>query len=419
MTPPARPADSVVGSLRAVVRRFGTPAYAYDLPALRSRVTGLRAALPAGVEVLYSVKANPSLGLCEVLAAHGLGAEVSSIGELLLAQRAGFTADRLMVSGPHKAPALVERLREVPGALVSVDSVDELRMLSEVDGPVRMVLRLRPDFTPFGEMIMGPDSRFGIPLEDLAGLRRELGARLDRVIGFHVYAGSQVLDGSAAAKNLANAFDLGSRAGELLGVRVEVLDVGGGLGVPGGAGQSEVDLGPVCEELARQREMLAPPARLVIELGRYLVAPAGYYLTTVLGTQTRRGRPAVVVDGGVHQRPDLCGLDLSRRAAAPFSLTESHDPPVCTDVLGCLCLPGDVLADGVSLPRPAAGAVLAFANAGAYGLSAGPTAFLGHPAPPEIAFDGDATTVLRHRADPREFLRDQCSLLARSDHLSG
>jgi diaminopimelate decarboxylase len=387
--------------LRSVVARFGTPAYVYDLRELRSRVGRLREVLPAGVEVLYSVKANPSLGVCEVLAGCGVGAEVSSIGELVLAERAGF-ADQVMVSGPHKSAELIERLR--PGVLVSVDSVDELLMLAQ-ECPARLVLRLRPDFTPFGQMIMGPDGRFGIPVEELGNLPR---AVRERVVGFHVYAGSQVLDGGQAAKNLAGAFELGLRAAGMLGIDIEVLDVGGGFGVPAGMERPELDLRPVRDELARQRAEL-PMARLVIELGRYLVASAGYYLTAVRGRQTRDGRAAVVVDGGVHQRPDLCGLDLCR-AGAPFVLDSRSGPVVRTDVLGCLCLPGDVLAEAAALPPLGAGDVLVFANAGAYGLSAGPTAFLGHPAPPEIAVDGESIVALRDRADPDAGLRDQQSV---------
>jgi diaminopimelate decarboxylase len=291
---------------------------------------------------------------------------------------------------------------------VSVDSVDELSTLTDDEhGPARLVLRLRPDFTPFGEMTM--EDRFGIRVDDLRDLRRRLGTRMDRVVGYHVYAGSQVLDGGAAAKNLAGAFELGLRAATVLGGDIEVLDVGGGFGVPAGPGQSEMDFGPVRAELARQRAEL-PATRLVIELGRYLVASAGYYLTAVRGGQTRAGRPAVVVDGGVHQRPDLCGLDLAHRADAPFPLMERPGPLARTDVLGCLCLPGDVLAEAAPLPPLTAGDVLVFANAGAYGLSAGPTAFLGHPAPPEIAIDTDTVTVLRDRADPDDPLRGQHSL---------
>jgi diaminopimelate decarboxylase len=394
-------AEPPIGLLRAIAARFGTPAYVYDLRELRSRVARLRTELPADVEVLYSVKANPSLGVCEVLAGCGLGAEVSSIGELLLAERAGFT-DRVMVSGPHKSPDLIARLR--PNMLVSVDSVDELFMLTE-QCPARLVLRLRPDFTPFGEMTMGPGSRFGIPVTELENLPRHV---RERVVGFHVYAGSQVLDGGQAAKNLAGAFELGLRAAAMLGIDIEVLDVGGGFGVPTAIG-SEFDVRPVRDELARQRTEL-PTTRLVIELGRYLVAPAGYYLTAVRGRQTRDGRPAVVVDGGVHQRPDLCGLDLCR-TTAPFALDTRAGDPVRTDVLGCLCLPGDVLAEAAPLPPLSAGDVLVFANAGAYGLSAGPTAFLGHPAPPEIAVDGETVVVLRDRAEPDAVLRGQHSLL--------
>jgi len=103
-------------------------------------------------------------------------------------------------------------------------------------------------------------------------------------------------------------------------------------------GPSTVRNGPwlrLCAELARQRAEL-PATRLIIELGRYLVASAGYYLTAVRGGQTKDGRPAVVVDGGVHQRPDLCGLDLSHRADAPFTLVARPGPEARTDVLGCL-----------------------------------------------------------------------------------
>jgi len=403
MAVPAGPADPPIAALREVAARFGTPAYVYDLRELRSRVATLRAALPADVDVFYSVKANPSLGLCEVLAECGVGAEVSSIGELLLAERAGF-AGHVLVSGPHKSAQLVERLHGRPDVLVSVDSVDELSMLTGEHCPARLVLRLRPDFTPFGEMTM--DGRFGIPFDQLSDLRPRLGTQ---VIGYHVYAGSQVLDGGAAAKNLAGAFELGLRAATVLGGDIKVLDVGGGFGVPTGRVQSEMDLAPACAELARQRAEL-PATRLIIELGRYLVASAGYYLTAVRGGQTKDGRLAVVVDGGVHQRPDLCGLDLSHRADAPFTLVARPGPEARTDVLGCLCLPGDVLADAALLPPLTTGDVLVFGNAGAYGLSAGPTAFLGHPAPPEIAVDGDTVTVLRNRADPYDHLRGQHSL---------
>ena len=120
----------------------------------------------------------------------------------------------------------------------------------------------------------------------------------------------------------------------------------------------------------------------MLELGRYVVAQAGWYLTTVIARQTHQGRPAVVVDGGSHQRGDLCGLGLRRRAFAPLALTGRDGVLRATDVLGCLSLPGDVLTESGLLPHLSPGDVLAFPNAGAYGLTASPTLFHGHPALP-------------------------------------
>src|SRR5437660_10263636 len=127
----------------------------------------------------------------------------------------------------------------------------------------------------------------------------------------------------------------------------------------------------------------------MLELGRYIVAQSGWYLTTVIAQQTHQGRPAVVVDGGTHQRGDMCGLGLRRKAFAPAVLTATATgSPVLTptDVLGCLSLPSDVLVESSLLPPLSPGDVLAFPNAGAYGLAASPTLFHGRPPPAELAF---------------------------------
>src|SRR5215471_12299780 len=108
--------------LREVVRRYGTPAYAYDVGRIRAQVSRLRAHLPAAVSVLYSLKANASLGLCGVLADCGLGADVASAGELLIAREAGFDPARVFVTGPDRSPALLAELRSLPEVIVSVDS---------------------------------------------------------------------------------------------------------------------------------------------------------------------------------------------------------------------------------------------------------------------------------------------------------
>jgi diaminopimelate decarboxylase len=381
-------------ALREVVSRYGTPAYVYDLNRIRDRVTALRAALPHTVDILYSVKANPTALICRLLADSGVGAEVASPGELAVALEAGFAPPRLLASGPYKSPSMLARLGALPGALLSVDSVSELAALAETDGGPDLLLRLRPDFDPAGDVRMDRSSRFGIPFDDLPAAR----PYLRRFTGFHIYPGSQILDGEQAASNVRAAYDLAMTAADVLGVTPRVLDLGGGFGVPYGPGDVELDLAPVAETL-RTLAAGTPQTRLVLELGRYLVADAGWYLTAVAAHQTWQGRPSVVVDGGTHHRPDLCGLDLARRVGPPALLSAASGPRAPIAVLGCLCLPWDILAERVDLPPLSVGDVLVFPNAGAYGLSAAAHGFISHPLPAEVAIDGDGLVPLRTPSD--------------------
>src|SRR5262249_1510164 len=124
-----------VPALREVVRRYGTPTYAYDIGRIRAQVAKLKAHLPPAVEILYSLKANASLGLWGVLARCGLGADVASAGELLTAVAAGFPPARTFLTGPDKSPAVLAELHSLPEVVLSLDSVCELRLLAGADRP--------------------------------------------------------------------------------------------------------------------------------------------------------------------------------------------------------------------------------------------------------------------------------------------
>src|SRR5262249_12478844 len=156
-----------------------------------------------------------------------------------------------------------------------------------------------------------------------------------------VFSGSQVLDAAAVIQHLRGGLDLSLQAAEVLGITPEVIDLGGGFGIPYGPEDRELGLAAVGEEM-RALARRAAPGGLVVELGRYIVAPSGWYLTTVIARQTHGGRPAVVVDGGSHQRGDMCGLGLRQKAYPPVVLDARAGGRTATDVLGCLSLPGDV-----------------------------------------------------------------------------
>lgn len=416
MGQPAAPAaEPSVRLLQTIAERYGTPTFAYDLDRIRQQVAGLRASFPPSVDILYSLKANPSPGLCRFIAGLGLGADVASAGELLVALQAGFPRARIFVSGPYKSPELLRMLETSPEVVLSLDSVSELATLARKGYSCRAVLRLRPDFTSSALVETGPDARFGIPFPDLRRCRPYLSSSTV-LIGFHVFAGSQVLDPAAVVHHLRSALDLSLRAAEVLQVVPQVLNLGGGFGVPYSPDEQELDLGPIAEELETLMTRAAP-ARIVLELGRYLVAQAGWYLTTVVARQWYKGRRAVVVDGGTHQRADLCRLGLSLRALPPVVLNGRTAPLTPTDVLGCLCLPTDILAEACLLPPLAPGDVLGFPNVGAYGLTAAPALFLSHSLPAEVAFDSTSIALLRARLSVADLLALQERVLQHTPSL--
>src|SRR5262245_41183171 len=128
--------DSYLKSvLRGIAERYGTPTYAFDQRRLRAQAEKLRAHLPEDVEILYSLKANASLGICDVLRACGLGADVASAGELAIAVEAGFPPARIFVAGPYKSPETVSQLRSLPQAVVSIDSASELEAIGHAALP--------------------------------------------------------------------------------------------------------------------------------------------------------------------------------------------------------------------------------------------------------------------------------------------
>jgi diaminopimelate decarboxylase len=401
--------EAPLEQLREAVRRYGTPTYVYDLDRIQAQITKLQTHLPPEVDILYSLKANASLGLCGILAGCGLGADVASAGELITARTAGFAPARIFVTGPDRSPALLSQLRSLPEVTISVDSASELRLLASKDLNHRALLRLRPDFCSYATCSAGPDSRFGLTFEDLPSCREYLASPGIRVAGFHVFSGSQVLSAEGIVHHLRGGVDLALRAADVLGIAPEIIDLGGGFGIPYGPLDRELDIGQIGDVL-RALVQRAAPARLVLELGRYLVAPAGWYLTTVLALQTHRGRPAAVVDGGTHQRGDMCGLGLRHKAFPAVVLHPRAGPLVPTDVLGCLSLPADVLAEASLLPPLSPGDVLAFANAGAYGLGASPCLFHAHSPPAEVAFEGTSLHLLRSRQPPEAVLEGQTRL---------
>jgi diaminopimelate decarboxylase len=206
-----------------------------------------------------------------------------------------------------------------------------------------------------------------------------------------VFAGSQNLNAAIIAESQRRTVDLVSELAEHLPTPVRYLNLGGGFGIPYTEKDQPLDLDAVAADLHAlvdgpiARRM--PEAVPVIELGRYLVGECGVYVTRVLDRKVSRGKTYLVVDGGMHHQLAASGnFGQAIRRNYPLIVGNRADDVADENatVVGCLCTPLDLLGDDIALPPAAIDDLIVVFQQGAYGLTASPTAFLGHPAPAEL-----------------------------------
>lgn len=380
-----------------LAERIGaTPFYAYSRDLLRQRAAFVRAAMPSGIRLHYAMKANPMPALVQFMAGLVDGIDVASAGEMQVALDAGAPVRELSFAGPGKRDAEL-RQAVAAGVLVNVESPRELPVLADAQQdlglPARVAVRVNPDFELKGSgMRMGGGPKpFGVDAEAVPALLAQVGRLGLAFEGFHLYVGSQNLKAQAICEAQRNSYELARRLAEHAPAPVTVLNLGGGFGVPYFPGEQPLDLGPIGQTLAaleqRARREL-PQAAIVIELGRYLVAEAGVYVARVLDRKVSRGQVFLVLDGGLHHHLAASGNfgQVVRRnypVAVGTRMAEGQALETVSAV-GPLCTPLDILADRVELPQAQVGDLVVVFQSGAYGASASPQGFLGHPAVREV-----------------------------------
>lgn len=381
--------------VRAWAEAHGTPMYLYDRQLITQRVAELRAALPSGLSLHYAVKANPMPELVDHLATLVDGMDVASAAELGLALEAGFRGTAISFAGPGKRDQELEQALQA-GILLVVESAGELRRLLQVAERIgktpKIALRINPAFRlrASGMHMGGGASPFGIDEEAIPGLLQEIAALPVELLGLHVFAGSQNLSTEHLITYQAAIFDLVEKLLPHFPGALRWLNIGGGLGIPYFPGEQPLQLAKWAEALAGHQETLlnrAPGCELVVELGRYLVGEAGVYLARVTDRKHSRGKLYLVTDGGMHQHLAASGnlgqvLRRNYPVVAPAHMDEPLNERVT--IVGPLCTPLDVLATDIELPRLEVGDLVAVLQSGAYGYSASPLKFLGHPPPREL-----------------------------------
>ncbi|MGI8809720.1 MAG: diaminopimelate decarboxylase family protein [Acidimicrobiales bacterium] len=374
------------GEARALVERFGSPLYVYDVQAVEAAYRGFAGCFSyEPVEFHYAIVTNKNPFLVRRLVALGAGIHANTPGDAFSAMAAGVEPDRILYSGTNLSAADFDFLLDA-GIAMNLDSLDQIRDLSSRGRGGAIGLRLLVDD-------LDRASRIGVSVDELDEARalcRRAGIRLT---GLHMYAGTNTL----SAGRYIGCFERLVSAAELL-PDLDCLNAGGGFGIPYLDGQPPLDLVALGRELSTRMSEVSTgrgrPVRLVIEPGRILVGAAGTLVVTVVSVKERGGRRYVGVDSTVGNVVVPSVYHPHHRIEALSATGPLLDVP--TDVCGNTTHSRDFLGRDVRLPDVRPGDLLALRDVGAYGYAMS-SHFLNRPRPAEVVLDGDDVHLTTRR----------------------
>jgi diaminopimelate decarboxylase len=385
--------------LTDIAAKAGTPVYVYSKKELLDRARAYHTAAGGDALVCYAVKANSSPALLRLLRGEGLGADVTSGGELFLALHAGIPPQKIIYSGVGKRPDEIDMAISAGIGALHIESEQELdligRMAADLGRVARISIRVNPNISadthPY-DSTGRLEHKFGLPRETAVSLYKRAAADpwLEPV-GVAAHIGSQISDIRPYRALAEYLVDL---AGELssAGVDLTYVDVGGGLAID----YNESGVPPV----ARWVSAVAGPVeragyRLVVEPGRSIVGPAGALVCAVLYTKEQGGKRFVIVDAGMNDlvRPAMYN---AYHAVRPLCEANGSRPEITADIVGPVCETGDFLARDRLISEVRPGELLALMNAGAYGFAMSSN-YNGRLRPPEVLVDGADFHLIRRR----------------------
>lgn len=380
---------------RLVERVGGTPFYAYDRRLISDRIARLKSALPADIHLHYAIKANPMPAVVQLLSGLVDGFDVASGGELKTVLDTPMPPEKISFAGPGKS-AKELRQAAAAGIVVNLESVREVELLGRIGAEMgltpKVAVRVNPDFElkSSGMKMGGGPKQFGVDAETVPALLARIQSEGLDFFGFHIFSGSQNLRAESIMEAQEKTLELARRLAEGAPKPVRLLNLGGGFGIPYFPGEQPLDLARVGEHLhalmpEARRDF--PMAEFVIELGRYMVGEAGVYICKVIDRKISRGQVFLVADGGLHHHLSASGnFGQVIRKNYPVRVANrlAGETEEMASVVGPLCTPLDILADKMPLGHAREGDLIAVFQSGAYGLTASPRAFLGHPEPVEI-----------------------------------
>jgi diaminopimelate decarboxylase len=385
--------------ITAIAAEVGTPCYVYGAGAIRDTFHAFDSAFAEYPHALhYALKANSTLAIARLLRESGAGADANSGGEIDVALRAGFAPSQIVFTGVGKTRAEIDRAVSLGLRAINAESAGEL---ARIDAAARargvrapVALRVNPDIDAESHPHISTGlakNKFGLPARDAVAVLRDAARREGlRIVGLHLHVGSQIrkLDPLRRAAETAVAL---ARELSDAGVRLDHLDLGGGLGISydGRPTPSPADYGSALLSVVRPSGI-----PLIVEPGRALVGPAGILVARVVDVKPQSpGRHFVVLDAGMTEliRPALYG---AYHRIVPVQ--ESDGAVTVCDIVGPLCETSDTLGADREMPLPPIDTLMAILDTGAYGATMASN-YNRRMLPPEVLVDGGAWRLIRRR----------------------
>jgi diaminopimelate decarboxylase len=395
--------------LATIAREVGTPCYVYSTAGIREQYTLLHNALgKLDARLHYSVKANSSIAILALLRELGAGLDIVSGGELFRALKAGYKGSEVVFSGVGKTEREMEEALRAEVLLFNVESEQELHVL---DGVARrlgvtapVALRVNPEvlvdtphpYTRTGEKGM----KFGIPFDEALSVAKVAATlRNVRLMGLDMHVGSQISQLAPYEVGLQRLLHLRGEIERDTKIRLEYLDIGGGLAVTYDD-ESSIDVDRFGEVIGAL--VGASGLRIILEPGRFLVGNAGVLLTRVLYRKRSGGKEFIIADAGMTDllRPSHYNAFHRIEAVKPTGRT------TVADVVGPICESGDFLALDRQIDDAEPGDLLAVQSTGAYGFVMSSN-YNSRPRPAEVLVDGDRFAVITRRESYDDLIRNE------------
>lgn len=414
---------------------YGLPLYLYNFDKIFQQFAKLQKYLPANFHIHYALKANSSLAICQQLADLDCKADISSLGELATALKAGFLPEQILFTGPGKNQQELSTALEVGCKLVVLESINEAQKLNDIarrKGIVQDVLiRINPlyrtsnsceirqlegvarngkkgtlDSIASRQLIctQGP-SKFGVDEEKGA---ETMDAIMDmknlNLKGIHIFTETNVVNYNELLLSWENTIDIANKF-RSQGFPISIIDFGGGVGVAYSDTQSPFDIQKFGQRLQWIFDHNPYKYDCIVEIGRYLVAESGLYITEILDIKQSHGKTYVIIDGGIHQLFRNSMKEITKYLEV---MNKPSKPTKKVTLAGKLPTPLDILVEDVLMPEDIEiGDKIVIYNCGSYGFNHSLTNFNMHPYPAEAAYKYGELNPIRLRGKVKDFWANQ------------